>query len=1354
MAEGEISFEELTGVAPAKPAKGKAAKGAEPIAFEDMTGGSEAPPSSEGKKKPWFVLTNKGFKSPVVERALESSYVKGAKKAATEVGEAFEKNPRGTLLAAGKVAAASAVDLADLAIQGIVGVSQTFFGNGGKGLTEESAREFLKTKNATAAVTAKVRDVASKMTGVNLAPASKEEKAVADLLSVLPDAASVAGDKVYDKTGSALASGGIQAIIMLAGFKPTVAVQMVRAPYQLARKSFKGTPAANAAAQKVDAVIDELAARKPEEAKAIAKHFGEADPDLQKYIEEKVAQFSKASEEELIELGRRQASWRIKEKMALTEQAELQLGRAPDQGSLDLGEGAVRAQGALELEPPKLSTKVSEKGEPVQGEMDLYSGRGQNRELDFDRPMGRQLELKLEETTTGLMETLRQVRQELDAISLENRTPFKPKQIEVKRRDLPPIPQGMTRLFLSNKEGATGRIEVRVQKEDAERMGLPAPDSYRGQMAYVDVPTEEAARIGAAAPPAVVARSRPVPPTRQPVVHRSDPVLYTDNGQPVTRSRVESAFTIGKQLLARVPGLPVVQGKLSEYYQQIIRTLNPEAVGPEAQQAAAVLAKNVAVQMQRDSSFHHRAADRRRFWNQRAEEVPDFVAKYEKGEQFADPVLNKVAAAYKEWNNEIAERDRANGIDYDPVDNYLAHVFEDSDAVGEYFSRKYGKKWGDPAFMKDRSWDMYAQAVEAGYKPRFTNPEDIMLARQHASDIASMRVQTLRDLEAYGLAKKKGEDAAPDDFPATEWRSPNGERFWVHSNANAVMHNAFNTASLWSMKGMAGDAFRGAMFLKNSTVPVLLSFSLFHALHVATIHNVTGMVRAGEMLLAGKMPIGQALKELGQSVLYKDFIKDPKSGYRLLSAYRGKIADKDLTDADRLSLQYMAEGGMIPELAAQYKTNAIEAFKDAVQKQSVTAAWHAPFAAIMTLQKPMFEMWIPSLKIASYLKDVKAALAIDPKLLDDPLARQVAFRKIAKSVDNRYGEMAYSTLFWNRWVKDIGVASTLSLGWNLGFIREYGGGLLDIGQFAKGSGGGVVQKVKDGQLHRPLFVTLYSAQSMAYAGLLTWAFSGQFPSSLIDYLYPQSGEENPDGSPKRLTTMFYPREFAAISKHMEHEGVIGGLGHTALNKASPVMGLVHDWATNVDSFGAEISDPDAPAYQRLQQKLAYSLGQVWPISEPETLFKSDGTSAKQKLLNVAGFSPAPKYATETKTQGAIKHLYQTYHTKKQTPYERARFSQEARDMRKAYEAEDMERYGDLMDGIIDKYELSASDRKRLEQTIVRQIDPYESMFKRLTVDQQIKLLDKMTEEERDIYLPISNKQKVRFRYEPPEDRSK
>ena len=89
-------------------------------------------------------------------------------------------------------------------------------------------------------------------------------------------------------------------------------------------------------------------------------------------------------------------------------------------------------------------------------------------------------------------------------------------------------------------------------------------------------------------------------------------------------------------------------------------------------------------------------------------------------------------------------------------------------------------------------------------------------------------------------------------------------------------------------------------------------------------------------------------------------------------------------------------------------------------------------------QGAIFEKWIPNLKAAAYLNDAASFARRAPDKFNDPIQRKVALRAIAKSIDNRYGEMFYGTLFWNRTLKDAGIGSFLSMGWNLGFAREFG----------------------------------------------------------------------------------------------------------------------------------------------------------------------------------------------------------------------------------------------------------------------------------------------------------------------------
>jgi hypothetical protein len=814
------------------------------------------------------------------------------------------------------------------------------------------------------------------------------------------------------------------------------------------------------------------------------------------------------------------------------------------------------------------------------------------------------------------------------------------------------------------------------------------------------------------------------------------------------------------------PGFHVAVGKIEGYADQAIKTFAPEALGPEAKTAGATIAKNIAKQMQSDSMHSHQAAARRSWWIKNPDMIRGFIEKAEKGERLKNPFMEKGRREYERQNKAIAAQDKAAGFEYDERDHYMAHIFEDGQKAVDVIRAKYGKKWGDPFFIKDRMWEMYEDAIKAGVRPKYTNPEDIMLARWHASDIAKMRVDSLREMENFGVAKlMTKEDHAPPEYPATQWRSPNGDWYWVHNDAYAVMSNAFDSKSLWEVKGLGGDLFRGAMGLKNRIVPIKLALSLFHPLHVATIDNATAMVRASKELLSGEsnplkwagQMISAALYGGKSGIPFSALYDNPHQGNRLLKLWQGKLKDHQVTDADRQALTYMFEGGLIPEMSAQFRTNSKRLFKDALDKQSAVVVFHAPFAALEATQGIMFDKWIPSLKIASFLKDVETALKTDPSLIDDQARRQIAFRRIAKSIDNRYGEMAYNTLFWNKMVKDLAVVNTLSLGWNLGFLREYGGGALDIGQFMRQ--GGKMQAIKEGKLDRPMFVLFYSAQALAYAGLMTWAFSGKPPQETIDYIYPQTGGNDKDGKPNRANTMFYPREFYAVAKHIQAKGWFAGLSEAVLNKVAPMIGMVRDGATGVNSMHQQIRDPNANEFKQVEQTLVALWGEGKPIS-----MVASGKHAgwdKRDVLAYSGFGPAPKYATDTPTEGKIKALYDKTYAQQETPYMQVEKSKDAKTAKEAYMAGDA-KYDDLMEAMKQKFDPDDRDPK-FESKLTKAWNkedsgeappPAAKLFQRMYWEDQQRLLDGMTEEEREIYLPFSNKTYLRDNYEPPEKRKR
>ena len=676
------------------------------------------------------------------------------------------------------------------------------------------------------------------------------------------------------------------------------------------------------------------------------------------------------------------------------------------------------------------------------------------------------------------------------------------------------------------------------------------------------------------------------------------PPIYGKSGELKNKPAVDAAMKLLGKSKDKIPAVKAVVDKTGDWLRQVRGLIAPETLGPKAEHGAAILSKHLAIEAASDASFQNQSRDRRDFWEKNLPNAPAFIEAFERGWTPKDPAFKKIAEHYRDWSNRIHGQDQANGIHYDAIDNYLYHVFDNPEKLAQHLERKFGKKWGDPGFMKERAFDVYSEAIKAGFKLKYKNPEDIMLARQHASDIVKTRVDALKEMQDAGLAW----DKKPKGFDTTAWRSPDGTYYYVHPDAAAILKNAWDTVSLWSRGDLVGDAFKGLMYLKNRLVPIKLGLSAFHALHVLTIHNATGMVRATKGLLLGNINPLKWMAQMGKASTYTDLLSAPKLGGRIRAIIRGDVPPSEVKPHEALAIQYMMEGGMMPEQSAEYKSNARVAFRNALLRlrnapfaSTARAAYEAPFAALDWMQHWMFEKWIPSLKTASYLNDVASALKADPTLLADQQRRQVAFHRLAKSVDNRYGEMVYKTMFWNKWVKDISVINLLSLGWQQGFVREYGGAVGDVASspFKQGT---FKQKLSAGQFDKPLFVAYYTAQSLMYGGLLTWGLTGQPPQKWKDYFFPLDGSTNPDGTPGRRTTMFYAKEFAAIIEHMEQEGVVSGLAKTVANKASGLIGMLKDAYTGLDEFGKEYRNPDGSPMEKFTQTMNHLLGNMTPIS--------------------------------------------------------------------------------------------------------------------------------------------------------------
>lgn len=794
----------------------------------------------------------------------------------------------------------------------------------------------------------------------------------------------------------------------------------------------------------------------------------------------------------------------------------------------------------------------------------------------------------------------------------------------------------------------------------------------------------------------------------------------------------------GNEFEDREPrGLSIAKGKLKEYQRQLWATFEPRRLGKGAEAAEIAIASARAKMMRRQAVTGKASEVRKAFWDRNIKAAPNFLDKFETGQKFTDPMLQRAAERYRAWNQEIYRRDMRTGFEYAPRDHYIMHIFEraDMDVLAQVLTRKFGNKWKDPDFIKDRTFDLYSEAVAAGFKPKFDNPEDIMLARDHASSLAEMQVDLMKDLEHWGFAVKA--EAGERDIQrlglATSRRLPTGQMYHVDNNAAVVLHNAFDSFSLWNARGIVGDAFRGMMAVKNALVPIRL-LSAYHVLHEGlAIDNAGAFTRAAEKVLTEKNLPGAFKEMLNWGIPLKgSFWDNPRMGDRVVKLYSGHVPEAALTETDRVLLQHMDEGGFVPFMSHEWKSAAGMKFAEAVRRRSAKAIFKAPFALIGSLQKPMFEWWIPRLKTAAYTRDVAHALERNPDLANNRFERMKAFRQIGRNIDERYGEMAYNNMFWPRWVKDLAVMNMLSLGWTKGWIGQFGGAVSDVAMipFRKGS---VSARAARGELNRPLWAMGYSSMAMGMTGLLSYTLSGKFPSGM-DWFWPQTGQTNPDGSPKRLNTMFFTREFASLEKRVEHSGVWETLSETARSKQAGTIPLITEAFMGVNSLGQEIRDPDGTPFQKLEQSAHYMFRDIEPIAAQQSGLGEPWWQA------AAGLSAAPKYAMQSKTEAQIEQVYQKYHAPKETPFATAERSQDMHALRDAYQAGDQDTASNLLEAMQEKYKLTGAEVKKLSRTVAKGEEASVLTFEHLTWPQQKKLLDGMTPEERDKYLPHASKQ--------------
>jgi hypothetical protein len=358
-----------------------------------------------------------------------------------------------------------------------------------------------------------------------------------------------------------------------------------------------------------------------------------------------------------------------------------------------------------------------------------------------------------------------------------------------------------------------------------------------------------------------------------------------------------------------------------------------------------------------------------------------------------------------------------------------------------------------------------------------------------------------------------------------------------------------------------------------------------------------------------------------------------------------------------------------------------------------------------------------------------------------------AMAKVVDSVDNRMGQLIYDNLFWNKAVKDLGMASVRSLGWNLGDIREIGGGAVDSAKFIAD----VTRFRKPDVTHRMAYLLALPTTVGMIGGAMTYLMTGKVPQDIKDYFYPRTGNTDEQGDPERVSLPSYMKDIMPLVLAQGVKGKVKTAETMAEHKLHPLLNMTVEMLRNQDYYGTKIRNEDDPIVQQAKDVLKQVGKDVIPFGIQGLLKERDrGTPWAKAVAPLIGITPAPRYVNQTPAQQMMSDYYEETRPSGGRTKEQSDRSQLKAQIVRALKKGDPEGVKRLIDaaktGVLGK-----EDFQNIKERISEQ--PVTYSFKNLPIDKALDVWDVANDRERALLLPVLQKKlSTGLQNLPPQDR--
>jgi hypothetical protein len=559
------------------------------------------------------------------------------------------------------------------------------------------------------------------------------------------------------------------------------------------------------------------------------------------------------------------------------------------------------------------------------------------------------------------------------------------------------------------------------------------------------------------------------------------------------------------------------------------------------------------------------------------------------------------------------------------IEDYFVHEWENPDQARQ-FAGNWIAKQGSGRNLKERSIPTIEEGLAAGLKLKTPNPVEAHMRYTANMDRYLANNEIVDTMTKAGDAKYfMSRGAAPEGWVPLKGRlatrdMPDGTMTLYAPPNAATVYNNFVSRGFAEIGPNAGQAFDMAQKVTNGAVALKLGLSGYHVITMAKEAIINDVARAvgqagrGEILNAAKTaglavtaPVKTMLR--GRQFL-KEYLKPPDPTAAKTGSVLEQIADLG-TDANMRAI------GRDPSMFASgkgsywtaYRNGTLgremkTSFKNSLSLSGATKEVIGNGARLLdTISQPIFDRYIPLVKSGAFYDNMADWLKANPGA--SVVEQRAASRAIWDSIDNRFGELVQDNLFWNKIGKQTAQVLTVSPGWNIGTIRELGGGVMDLA-----TGKGLTERGK--------YVVAMPIVTGVVSSILQFLKTGQAPDEKSMMGLFATGGTNPDGTPERAMSPGYEKDVYGYA----HDP----LGEVA-NKLNPAVSTGVDLLRNKDYRGQVIMNPNGTVGERLGQAGEFLFEQSLPISVGTLAHRKKGTgiSIGEGLL---GVRPAPEYLQE------------------------------------------------------------------------------------------------------------------------------